>query len=576
MKLLLFILLLAISFSPVYAQEKVYLRIGGQDEPKTLNIFKAGDKWSIEVIGWFFESLYTREPLTHKVIPWVAEDYPEFSGNVATIKLRKGVTWDDGTPLTANDVKFTADIILGFKIPRFYSDWEFVEKVEVVDDYTVKFYLKEGCTPLFLEGTLLSPIVQRKEWLPIVEDAKKKENPLKSLLEYQVQKPRSAGPFVFSEWVKGSYVKIDARKDYWAKGKMVNGREVGPYYDGILFKIYGTTDAAVLALKKGEIDYISWTIDPGFVAELSKEESVTVTKSPGNGFYYLAFNVRKKPFSDLAFRQAVAYLVDKEFIVSRILQKYGEPAYTIVPPGNTFWYNNETPRLGAGMSRKERVAKAREVLKKAGYSWDSAGDLLYPGGGKVEPFDILTPPADYDPLRAMSGMLIQEWLREIGVQATAKPTSFATIVQKVNTEQDFDAFILGWILGIDPDYMRVFFHTNQTMPEGYNPMGYSNPAYDALVDSSARECDVEKRRELIFKAQEMIMEELPYVPLYFRDEIEAYNSATFTGWFEDLGGIGGSIIYLKPLSSEKTGNKGICGPIIVLLTATLPLLLRRR
>lgn len=572
--MLLCVLVAAAFVSPVLAQEKVYLRVGGQDEPKTLNIFKASDKWSIDVIGWFFESLYTREPITHKVIPWVAEDYPVFEGNVATVKLRKGVTWDDGTPLTAHDVKFTADVFLEFKIPRFYSDWEFVEKVEAVDDYTVKFYLKEGCTPLFQEGTLLSPIVQRKEWLPVVEEARRSEDPLKYLLEYQVERPRSAGPFVFSEWVKGAYVKIDARKDYWAKGRVINGREVGPFYDGILFKLYGTTDAAVLALKKGEIDYIWWTIDPGFVAELVREKDINVTKSPGNGFFYLAFNVRKPPFNDLAFRRAFAYLVDKEFIVSRVLQNYGEPAYTIVPPGNTFWYNNNTPRLGAGLTREERIAKAREVLSNAGYRWDAEGNLLYPNGSRVEPFDILTPPADYDPLRAMSGMLIQEWLREVGIHATAKPTSFATIVQKVNTEQDFDAFILGWILGVDPDYMRVFFHSNQTMPEGYNPMGYSNPVYDALADASARECDREKRRELIFKAQEMIMEELPYVPLYFRDEIEAYNSATFTGWFEDLGGIDGSIIFLKPL--EKPAQKGLCGPVAILLIAALPLLLRRR
>lgn len=564
----LFILLFTSVFSAIFvtAQEEIYLRVGSQDEPKTLNPFKAGDVWSWNVIGWFYEPLYTREPITKEVIPWLAEGWPTFDGRVATVRLKQGIGWDDGTALTAQDVKFTADVLLEFKVPRYYSDWEFIEKVEAIDNYTLRFYLKEECTPLFQVGTLMSLIVQKKEWEPIVAKAEASEDPLKFLLDYQLEKPVSAGPFSFVEWVKGGYVKVAARKDYWAKGTVLQGHEIGPFYDGILYKLYGTTDAAILALKNREIDYIWWTIDPGFVADLVKEKNITVTSSPGNGLFYLAFNIRKAPYSDLAFRQAFAYLVDKEFIVSRVLQKYGEPAYTIVPPGNRFWYNPNTSKLGAGMPKKERIAKAKEILQKAGYNWDDKGNLLMPDGKPVPPFDILTPPADYDPIRAMAGMLIQEWVRELGIPATAKPTSFGTISQKVYTEQDFDIFILGWVLGVDPDYMRVFFHSNQTMPEGYNPMGYSNPSYDSLAEASGKECDEEKRKELIFACQEMIMQELPYIPLYFRDEIEAYNSATFTGWFEDLGGISGSIIYLKPLAKPEK-KEGICGPATILLIA---------
>lgn len=160
----------------------------------------------------------------------------------------------------------------------------------------------------------------------VVEQARKSEEPLKFLLEHQVEKPLSAGPFLFREWIKGSYVKIDARKDYWTKGKIVQNREVGPFYDGILYKLYGTTDAAILALKKGEIDYVWWTIDPGFVSDIIREKNINVTFSPGNGLFYLAFNLKKEPFNDLAFRRAFAYLVEKEFITSKVLQGYGEPA----------------------------------------------------------------------------------------------------------------------------------------------------------------------------------------------------------------------------------------------------------
>jgi ABC-type transport system substrate-binding protein len=535
-----------------------------QDEPKTLNPFKATDVWSWHVIGWFYESLFTREPITHEIIPWVAEEFPVFEGNRATVRMRRGITWSDGTPLTAHDVKFTADIFLEFQVPRYYSDWEFIERVEVVDDATLRFYLKEECTPLFLSGTLMSPIVQKKEWEPVIEEARKSQDPLTFLLEHQVEKPVSAGPFSFREWRRGSYLQIDAREEYWAKGRIVQGREVGPFYDGILYKLYGTTDAAILALKKGDIDYVWWPLDPGFIPDLVRQEEIRVTSSPGNGLYYLAFNFRREPFHDRAFREAVALLIDKEFLVKRILQGYGEAAYTVVPPGNAFWHNPDTPRLGAGMEREGRIEKAREILRSAGYQYDEGGSLLTPRGRPVR-FDILTPPADYDPMRAMAGVLIQEWLREAGMDVTAKPTSFATLLQKVNTEHDFDAYILGWNLGIDPDYMKVFFHSSQAIPEGYNSMGYSNPAYDALVEASARECNEEKRREIILEAQEWIAEDLPYVPLYFRDVVEAYRSETFTGWFEDLGGISVSILYLQPGKAPESG--GSPSPLFAVVVA---------
>jgi ABC-type transport system substrate-binding protein len=529
---------------------EVLLKIGMQDEPKTLNPLKASDVWSWNVIGWFYETLYTREPITKKVIPWVADGYPEYGKKFAIVKMKKGITWEDGTPLTAEDVKFTADIFLEFKVPRYYSDWEFVEKVEVLDKYKLKFYIKYDCTPLLLENTLLSIILPKKVWEPIVKVARKKEEPLKYLLEYTFEKPLSCGPFLFSEWKKGSYIKIKARKNYFFKNTKVANKRVGPFYDGILFKIYGTTDAAIMALKKGEIDYFYWPVEPGFVSDLKKEKNITVVVSDDNGFFYVGFNLRKKPFSDINFRRAVCTLIDKDFITKRILQGYAKPAWTVVPPGNSFWYNSKTQKFGIGLKKEERIKQAKKILESAGYKWNKKSELLYPSGEKVPEFSILTPPADYDPIRAMCGTLIQEWLREAKIPATAQPTSFATLIQRVNTERKFDMYILGWFLQIDPDYLRSFFHSSQDIPEGYNVTGYKNKLFDKIIEKTMFECDREKRRELIFKAQKILSEELPYIPLYFRDKIEAYNNKRFSGWFSDFGGISGSILYLIPKSKK--------------------------
>ena len=542
------------------------LKIGMQDEPKTLNPFKASDVWSWNVIGFFYEGLYTRNPVTFEIIPWLAEGDPEFDKktNTCIVHLKKGIRWEDGTPFTAQDVVFTTQVFLDFKIPRYISDWDFVEKVEALDDYTLKFYLKEPYA-IFFTGTLMSLIVPKHIWEPIVKEAKKTKSPLTTLLEYEVTRPIGLGPFRFSKWHKGAYVKLVKNPEYFASGRKIKGKIVGPYIDEILFKIYGTTDTAILALKREKIDYIWWPIQPGFVKDLEGSPEVRVTNNQENGLKYLAFNLRRAPFSDINFRRAVAYLIDKDFLVRRILQNYGERMDNVVPPGNRFWFNPDTPKYGKGMSRQERVKKAVEILEKGGYSWKRRPKVLesgrmvkgegltMPDGKPVKPFTILTPPADYDPLRAISGLLIQEWLREAGIPVTAAPTSFGDIVNKVNTEWNFDTYLLGWRLSLDPDYMRTFFHSKEIVRDGYNSMGYSNPAFDRLADRSAKELNEEKRRKLIFEMQEYIIREAPYIPLYTSTLIEAYRRDRFTGWVNQLDGIGNgwSFLFLKPVKKEQ-------------------------
>jgi tetratricopeptide (TPR) repeat protein len=162
-------------------------------------------------------------------------------------------------------------------------------------------------------------------------------------------------------------------------------------------------------------------------------------------------------------------------------------------------------------------------------------------------------------MRAMSGVLIQEWWREIGIPVTAKPTSFGEIVHKTFEAMTFDWYILGWRIGGAgyPDHMRYFFHSDQAVPDGNNPMSYRNPQVDKYLEDLMTLCD---RDELIFvsyEAQKMIIDEVGYCPLYYRSLNEAHRNDTFTGWFTQLGGIAGSesprscLLYLKPLIEEE-------------------------
>jgi len=291
-------------------------------------------------------------------------------------------------------------------------------------------------------------------------------------------------------------------------------------------------------------------IQPGYLEDLEKEPEIRLFSNERSALYYWGFNLRKLPFSDVNLRWAIAILIDKDFIITRIAQGHATRMDSVIPPGNKFWLCTDLPRYGDGLIREERIKEAYEILKKAGYTWkvppvNEAGKLVkgkgirLPNGEPMKKFTILTPPADYDPLRAMSGMIIQEWLKEIGIPVSAKPMAFGSLIQKVKYQHDFDAFILAYgRLDIDPDWMRKFFHSGQDKKRGGNKAGYHNLDFDRIADESAAAMDKEKRQNLIREMQKFILRDVPYIPLYTPDLIEAVREDKFTGWVETLEGIG--------------------------------------
>ena len=554
------ICIISSGFSGSRANAAHHLKIGLMDEPKTLNIWLASDKWSGRVLSLMYQRLYIRDPDTLELIPWLAEKDPVYDESTVsyTVKLRKA-KWSDGSEFTSEDVAFTGRLINEFKVPRYRARWKFIKRIETPDKRTVIFYLEKPMA-VFTTRTLTSPIVQKKEWAQIVEKARNSEKPLITLQNYKIKKPVGTGPFVLKEWRQGAFLFVQKNKHFFGTGQKICGRMLGPNIDGIIFKFFGTSDAAVLALKKGTMDMFWSGIQPGYLEDLEKEPGIRLFSNERSALYYWGFNLRKPPFSDVNLRWAVAILIDKEFIITRIVQGRATRMDSVIPPANKFWLCTDLPRYGEGLTREERIKKAYEILKKAGYTWkvppvNEAGKLVkgkgirLPNGEPMKKFTILTPPADYDPLRAMSGMIIQEWLKEIGISVSAKPMAFGSLIQKVKYQHDFDAFILAYgRLDIDPDWMRKFFHSGQDKKRGGNKAGYHNPDFDRIADESAAAMDKEKRQNLIREMQRIILRDVPYIPLYTPDLIEAVREDKFTGWVETLEGIGNlwSFCELKP------------------------------
>ncbi|MGD8983233.1 MAG: ABC transporter substrate-binding protein [Desulfobacteraceae bacterium] len=529
---------------------KGVIKIGVLEEPKTLNIWLASDSWSRKVLSQIYQPLYIREPKNLRLIPWLAKGQPVYDKATLsyTIKLRKA-KWSDGSDFTSQDVAFTGDVIREFGVARYYSAWKFVEKIEPLDDHTVRFHLG---TPeaIFLTRTLTTPIVQKREWSKVIEMAKGAEKPLGQLLKHKVERPVGTGPFLLTDWRQGAYIFLKRNEHFFGKEKEMQGFVLGPHINGMILKIFGTADAAILAMRKGSIDMFWWGIQSGYIEDLLKDRDVGIITNEKSALYYLGFNLRKHPFDDVHFRHAVATLIDKDFILRRILQGYATKMHSIVPPGNTFWHCKGLPEYGEGLKREDRVRRAYEILSNAKYTWkvppvNAKGEvgrgegIILPDGRPMKRISILTPPADYDPLRAMVGIMIQEWLRMIGIPVLSRPMGFSSLMDQVKRRRQFDLFVLGYgNLSLDPDYLRNFFHSKNDRPRGWNMSGYRNSQFDKIADESSRTMDADKRRALILEMQRIIMRDIPYIPLYNPKLIEAVRHDRFSGWVKMLGGIG--------------------------------------
>ena len=361
---------------------KDILKIGILKEPDILNPLGTGfsDTWTIIYNiycgGMWTQqtALYRIDPGSGKIIPFLADGDLKYddAANTAIVKLKKGIKWHDGTKLTAADIKFTVDLIKEFKVPNYKDCVDLIDKVEALDEYTLKYYLTKKNVN-FYNKTMMMIILQKQKWSTIAQEAKKQKDPTKHLTQYQIKNPMGAGPFKFADWKKGSYILLDKNPDWFFKDyTMPMGTGTLKFdlkVDKILFKFYASKELRTLALKNGDIDLC--TIEIASKDDFKADKKMTIVEWGNDWTDFIGFNCTKAPFNDPAFRKALHYLIDKKFFVKKLQQGYAVPQYTVVPAVNQFWSDPKCPTYGAGWSMKKRIKKAVKILKKAGYTWES-------------------------------------------------------------------------------------------------------------------------------------------------------------------------------------------------------------
>ncbi len=499
---ILIILLVALSTIPIApvarAAQPECVRIVVAEEISSLNPLVGNS-----LVDWFiFNLIYDKLAIYDVNLtprPWLAESW-EIKPDKKTwiIHLAKNATWHDGKPFTADDVVFTFNYIKQHdEIWLWQDEIQYIESVRKIDDYTVeiKTSIPVSNLPWYVFPRL--PILPKHIWEKI-------EDPTK----YPNKNPVGNGPFILEEYKPGEYIKFRVNLNYWREK---------PKIACIIAKIGLTPDTAFLELKKGQIDIM--VLPPEYVKQAEQDPKIKVVISPDIYFDYIVLNTKKYPFNITEFRHAIAYAIDKQDLVNRVLLGYGEPLYSVIPPAYKIWHNPNVPKY------EYNPEKAKEILDKLGFKDKNGDGIRETPDGKPLQVEILTL-STWPPYVRMADLL-KKYLREVGIDAKIVAVDWGEESQRLH-DRNYEIAIWGYTVAPDPSQFLSLFLSNA------NPwwsMGeWSNKTFDELYEKQLSEFDMAKRKEIIWKMQEILAEELPIIPIWVAYVTEAYRIDTFTGW----------------------------------------------
>lgn len=462
------------------------LVIGIGVDADTLNPQEQTTSLIMNMAELIHDTLFFQTPEA-KLEPRLATEFKASEdGLTYTIKLRPGVKFSDGTPLTAQIMKETIERTLDpqKRVPlRYYVSM--IESASVIDDLTFQVKLKYAFAPFpyNLAQVILAPTSPKA---------------LKEHGEDVRQKPVGAGPYVLKEWVKGDRIVMVRNENYWGKK---------PTVAQLTWKIVPETATREAMLRAGQL-HICYKPSPANVAALKSDPSIKVEMPLDTRTIFMGLNCQKGVTTNKLVRQAFNYAVDKKAIVSKILFDTAVPMEGPVSP--IMWGYHKMEK-----QYDYNPEKAKELLKQAKFDFNQTVQMRTPQGRYLFDKQI----AEY----------VQASLQAIGVKVELRTYDWPTYVaglQKPINETELEVFLLGWgPFVMDADYgLYGQFHTSVNPPKGLGSAFYSNPEFDKLMDQSRRELNPEKRKELLKKAAEMVWDDCPWIWLHTEKFLIAYNS----------------------------------------------------
>lgn len=513
-------------------------------DPNTFNF--ANKNTFPNVFLFSYEGLTHQNGETGEVEPALAESW-QISADKKRIvfKLRSGLLWSDGQPMTADDVVFTyRDVVANPEIPTDAKEeiqigtTKAFPQVRKLDDRTIEFTLPEPFAPFLRttagpDGILIMP----KHALEQTLKTRGPDGNLTFLSTWGTNTDPKAivvnGPYQMERYVAGQRLVFQRNPHYWRKD--ATGKSL-PYIDRIIWQITENTDTQLLRFRSGDLDVIGdiRPLRPEYISLLKREEArgnfQIKDGGPWSGTLYLTFNLSKaknkdgKPFVDpiksrwfntLEFRQAVAYAIDRARINNNIFRGLGVTQNSPISVQSPYF-------LSEVKAYDYNPAKARELLKQAGFRYNPQGQLLDAAGNRVR-FSLLTNANNL--VRVAIGSQVQQDLGKIGIQVDYTPIAFNVLVEKTSSSRDWEAHMIGFTGGVEPHQAANLWlssgasHSfNLKQQPGQPPIqGWEltdlERDIDRLYIAAARELDEAKRKQLYDQFQRLVQDQLPVIHL---------------------------------------------------------------
>ncbi len=374
----------------------------------------------------------------------------------------EGRRFHNGAYLTARDVKATYDYILD---PENGSPHRaalmMIDRIGIQGEEQVDFFLKRA-DPLFPAYLVIGI-------LPA--DLMSKKHPFQN-------QPVGSGPFQFVAWPEEGRLQLVRRRD------------------GQRFEFLKVSEATVRILKllRGEVDIIQNDLPPELLAYLRQKDRVNIEQTAGSNFSYLGFNLQDADTGQLVVRQAIAYAIDREAIIHYVMQGAARQAQAIFPPSH--WAGAE------GLPPYNRdLERARALLREAGYDAQHPLRLVYKTSS--------------DPFRVRLATVIQSQLAAAGIEVDLRSYDWATVYGDIKAGR-FQVYSLAWVGVKTPDIFRYVFHSDSVPPNGANR---GRAEVDRLIEQAERAADERQQAGLYRQLQALLLQELPYVPLWYENQI---------------------------------------------------------
>ncbi|MFC1848831.1 peptide-binding protein [candidate division CSSED10-310 bacterium] len=474
-------------------------------EPHNLNPVLSFDVYSGDVQRLIFNPLLSIDSSPNSILVGRLAERWEISADKKTITffLRPGITWHDGEPFSAEDVKFTFDAPLREDIPSpsIKSLFDILSHVEVMDEHTIAFHFKYAFSPgisKFIGVQIIPKHCLDEQALARETKRRGLEKPVTFMTSSFNRHPIGTGPYIFQEWETAQHIKLKHNQNYWDKKHV-------PHIEHIMLKIIPKPTVAFNIMQKGELHVLR--VLPEQYMQFKRlhhlHQDYVALRFYRPVYYFIAWNQRpeKKFFTERRIRQAMTHALDRKAFIEKV--NYGMGKILSGPFYFQSWAYN--PHIQAIPFDLE---KAAELIQAAGWKDHDNNGIIDKNGVQFE-FELLIPSGRQ--IYAQLAQLIQASLKDMNINVLIRVYEWSVFLEKTR-QREFDAYIAGISLDVDPDPYELF-HSSQ-INEGMNDFGYANKKVDKLIAAGRQEFDQTKRQKIYWEIHKIINEDQPCTFIY--------------------------------------------------------------